>query len=63
MRILEIRHVAVRARIERVNNHLSVDGPCDFDAPVLQVLGHWQHTPFGRVAAFPAGIAEAHRGQ
>ena len=35
--VLEVRHEDAGAGIERVDDHLAVDGPGDFDAPILDV--------------------------
>ena len=44
-RILEVRHVAGGAGIERVDHHLAVDRAGDLDAAVSQVLGQRRHLP------------------
>ena len=37
VRILEVRHEHLRARVERVDHHLPLDRPGDLDPPVLQI--------------------------
>ena len=46
IRVLEIGHEHVRARIERVDNHLPVDRPGDFHATVHQIRGNGGDGPF-----------------
>jgi hypothetical protein len=45
VRILEVGHVAVRARIERVDDHLRLDRAGDLDAPALERLGDRRDSP------------------
>ena len=47
VRILEISHVHLRARVERVDHHLAIDRPGDFDAPIDQVARDRRDAPFG----------------
>src|SRR5581483_1600401 len=37
IRVLEVRHEHVRARVERVDDHLAVDGTGDFDAAIDEI--------------------------
>jgi hypothetical protein len=46
--ILAIRHEHVGAAVERVDDHLAVDGPGDLDAAVEDVLGQRRHLPVAR---------------
>src|SRR5215470_8725988 len=39
IRVLEVRHEYLGPRIERVDDHLAIDGTGDFDAPILDVVG------------------------
>ena len=45
MRILEIRHVHPRPRIEGVDDHLAIDGARDLDAPVHEIGGDRRDGP------------------
>ena len=45
VRVLEVRHEDVRARVERVDDHLAVDRAGDLDAAVEQVGGERRHGP------------------
>src|SRR5579864_1141779 len=47
IRILEVRHENIRAGIERVDDHLAIHGPCDFHAPVEQILWNRRDRPLG----------------
>jgi hypothetical protein len=49
MGILEVRHEDVRARVQRVDDHLAIDWPGDLDTAVLKILGNWRYDP-GTVA-------------
>ena len=46
VRILEVRHKYARTRVERVDDHLPVDGPGDLDATILDVARHCVTLPF-----------------
>jgi hypothetical protein len=48
-RILAIRHEHLRARVERVDDHLAIGRPRDLDATVLQIRRDRRHAPL-RVA-------------
>ena len=50
--VLEVGHVAVRARVERVDDHLGVDRPGDLDAAALERLGQRGDAP----VAFADGL-------
>ena len=52
IRVLEVRHEDIRARVERIDHHLAVGRAGDFDAAVLQVLGRGGDFP----AAFAYGL-------
>src|SRR5262249_50943788 len=45
VRILEIGHVTVRPRVERIDDHLAVHRPGNFHATILEVLWYWLHSP------------------
>ena len=45
VRILEVGHVRVRARVEGVDDHLRVDRAGDLDAPALERLRHRRDLP------------------
>ena len=46
VRVLEVRHVDARTRVERVDDHLAVAGRAgDLDAAVPKVGRHWRHSP------------------
>ncbi len=51
VRVLEVRHEDARARVERVDDHLAVDGAGDLDAAILDVGGDARAGP----------VAVAHR--
>ncbi len=53
VRVLEVRHEAARARVERVDHHLALGRAGDLHAPVLQVGRRRGHAP----------VALAHRGR
>jgi hypothetical protein len=46
MGVLEIRHEHVRARVQRVDDHLAIHRSGDFYAPVEQIRGDRRHLPF-----------------
>ncbi len=43
--VFEIGHVRLRARVQRVNDHLAVHRAGDLDPAVLHVRGHGRHAP------------------
>ena len=46
VRVLEVRHVDARTRVERVDDHLAIAGRAgDLDTAVLKVGRHWRHSP------------------
>mmetsp|Transcript_8531 Transcript_8531/g.24578 ORF Transcript_8531/g.24578 Transcript_8531/m.24578 type:complete len:253 (-) Transcript_8531:111-869(-) len=45
--ILKVSHVRLGARIEAVDDHLAIDGACDFDTPVQQICGRRSTLPTG----------------
>src|SRR5207237_3898623 len=47
MRVLEVRHVDLRAGIERVDHHLTIDGTRDLDPTIEQVARNGSHAPVG----------------
>ncbi len=62
--VLEVRHVAVGPRVQRVDDHLAVDRPGDLDAAALQVGRQRRDGPvtlahlarLGQEVELPAGI-------
>ena len=46
MGVLEIGHEHVRARVQRVDDHLAIYRSGDFYASVEQIGGNWRHLPF-----------------
>ena len=52
VRVLEIRHEDAGARIQRVDHHLSVDGPRDLDPAIEQV---WRRSSNAPVRVFSDG--------
>ncbi len=45
VRVLEVGHEDARARVERVDHHLPIDGAGDLDATVLEIGGRGRHSP------------------
>jgi hypothetical protein len=45
VRVLEVGHEDARAGVERVDDHLAVDGAGDLDAAILQVVGRGRDRP------------------
>jgi hypothetical protein len=45
VRVLEVGHEHLRAGVERVDDHLPVDGAGDLDSPVLQLGRHRRDAP------------------
>ena len=45
VRVLEVGHEDARARVERVDHHLAVDGAGDLDAALAQAGGRLGHAP------------------
>src|SRR5215469_11267986 len=45
MGVLEIGHEHVRARVQRVDDHLAIYRSGDFYASVEQISGDWRHLP------------------
>ena len=54
--VLEVGHEHVRARVQRVDDHLAIDRPGDFDAPVLQIGGNRADRPLA--AAHGGGLGK-----
>ena len=50
VRVLEVGHEDLRARVERVDHHLAVDGPRDLDATILEVGRRRGYTPVRVIA-------------
>src|SRR6266545_1226858 len=57
VRVLEIRHIGLRARVERVDDHLAVHGPGDLDASIAQVVRNRGDAPV-RVANVSRALEE-----
>ena len=54
--VLEVGHEDLGAGVERVDDHLAIDGPGDFDAAVMKIGGNRRDGPFG--LADGAGFGE-----
>ena len=52
MRVLKIRHETIRAAVERVDDHLAVNGAGDLHAPILQIRRHRIHAPIAFAHTF-----------
>jgi hypothetical protein len=51
VRILEIGHETARLRIQRVDEHLAIDGSGDFDAAIGKVARHFGDAPIAAADA------------
>ncbi len=45
VRVFEVRHEDVRARVQRVDDHLAIDGAGDLDTPIAQVVRNRRDGP------------------
>src|SRR4029079_18396234 len=68
--VLEVRHEHLRARVQRVDDHLSIDGTGDFDPAVLEVGGNAADGPIAgsdmsgvwrEIGSFASVVALLHR--
>src|SRR5262245_33343334 len=56
VRVLEVGHEHLRARVERVDDHLAIDRPGDLDAAILEVRRNRSDAPVA--AAHVRGVGE-----